>query len=845
MAFFKKKDKHEDIDPSLLTEDDFYIGAKKAGENVRKAHSLTADEIQGTDDITYIAPEENPLEALRKKMLSRQEAHEEAPAEEEFKSFFNIDSSFLDDSKNNDDIEMSQEPVFEIFAEEKEDSLPSADQDNDKIDPEEQQEEEDSLLKNCLPFIMDGNNGEYVPDSGPSYTLDSVASILGMEEEEEKDSPINTEKTMVFSKIEDTGDLPDISDIDNKTKSPSSSDITYTSTMPVIIPDEMISATRDVDISEEIFQNKPNVVDLSMSETAVEEEYQSYQPEFEYNGKGDYKGTKIKLLKKRRSCFLKLLASVLSLVILGFFALPLFGDMMLSFSPTLAAFTCIAYLLAVIVNFDIFTSFTSLFSKRSKAEAGIALSVLISTVAIVLSLVNTLPGEIYYGIALMTVVSLVFRAYLCFRRCQYIYTNFLRISDDVPKYGIALIDDGPTTFAMARKAIDGDVLVAAPRRIGTVTDFIKNSTFDVDLEGRAKLLFYIGLGFSLLVGIAVGFYRNNFMSGAVTACIFTALFSPLTSLACSILPLSSAASHLNRYGAALTSLRTAKQIEAANACVIDCDTLFPKGSIKLSNMKVMAQNNLEDTIACACAITESIKSPLAPIFRTVMETNKTVKVPVADSIKYEERLGITGWVGNKRIFIGNRALMLAHEISVPDAEKDKKLMRDGYFPVYVACDGKACALLVLKYIPNPDIARELDRISAMGLTILVNNCDQNISEEMVCDYFDLYSDSVKIMSSSGVHMYKTAVSFEEKMNAGAVIRRSAAAMAATVYCANRVKRANAVLQIAHILSVVLGVIIFSYIVFGNAALYINGVYIALYQFACFLLSGIAYLFTKP
>jgi hypothetical protein len=132
----------------------------------------------------------------------------------------------------------------------------------------------------------------------------------------------------------------------------------------------------------------------------------------------------------------------------------------------------------------------------------------------------------------------------------------------------------------------------------------------------------------------------------------------------------------------------------------------------------------------------------------------------------------------------------------------------------------------------------------MGLTILINNCDQNISEEMVCDYFDLYSDSVKVMSSNGVHMYRNAANYQENMNAGAVVRGNAAGMAATVYAANKVKKANALLQICHMISVVLGVILFCYIIFGNPT-YVNLVYVALYQIICFFISAIAFLFTKP
>ncbi len=840
MGFFNKKNKDHDVDFALLDNDDLYIKAKQAVPP--KSHSLTTEEILGNDTTVHNEKTESPLEALRKKMQSKPSAQKPDNKEIETDTFpanFHINSDFLN----------QEEPKKQSPTEEKKEEVKQPPISQASTAKKEAPKSSDSLLESCLPFIMDGNNGSYVPDDKPAYTLDSVASILGLEEKEEtlkkeskpkaeikKEAP---EKTTVFPAINDSAPLHN--DFDTNKKAASGHTVSFTGTIPVIIPDEMITST--IDIPKVTVQSKPPI-DLTMSEETVEEEYNAFAPAFEYQSKADRKRIASRLLSERRSRFLKFILTLFSLLILGIFALPAFSDLMITFSPTLAVFTSISFVIAVLCNIDIFVSLLSLSSKRTSAESGIALTVLFAIFSILLSFINGADGKNYYGMALMAVLALVFRAYFRFSRSQYIYTNFKRLSADTKHYGITLIDDAPTTFAMARKAIDGDILIAAPKRTQLITNFVKNSTFDVDFDGRARLFFIIGLITSVVLGIALGYYKSDFASGVTTAALFSAIFAPLTSLACSIMPLSSAASHLNRYGAALTGIRAAKQIEAANACVIDCDALFPKGTIKLSDMKVLNQNNLEDTIACACAITESIKSPLAPIFREVMETNTSVNIPVADSIKYEDRLGLTGWVGNKRIFIGNRALMLAHEIAVPDAEKDKRLMREGYFPVYVACNGKAFALLVLKYIPNPDIAKELDKISAMGLTILVNNCDQNISDEMICDYFDLYSDSVKIMSGSGVHMYKTAVAPTESMNAGAYLRGGAAALAATVYCANRVKRANALLQISHIISIILGFIIFAYVIFGNTS-NLTGTYVALYNIICFSLSSVIYLFSKP
>ena len=98
-------------------------------------------------------------------------------------------------------------------------------------------------------------------------------------------------------------------------------------------------------------------------------------------------------------------------------------------------------------------------------------------------------------------------------------------------------------------------------------------------------------------------------------------------------------------------------------------------------------------------------------------------------------MGISGWVNDRRVFVGNRDLLLAHGFSgLPPAELDKKIMRKGYFPAYIASDNILCALLVVKYEPDENIAYEIQRLANTGTTILVDNCDPNINSKMLADY---------------------------------------------------------------------------------------------------------------
>ena len=98
-------------------------------------------------------------------------------------------------------------------------------------------------------------------------------------------------------------------------------------------------------------------------------------------------------------------------------------------------------------------------------------------------------------------------------------------------------------------------------------------------------------------------------------------------------------------------------------------------------------------------------------------------------------MGISGWIGERTILIGNRNLMQGHNIPAPSASVDQKILRAGYFPVYIAVDSVPCLLFVVKYDVDPAIAHELRVLCNTGMTVVVDPKDPNTSSAMLCDYF--------------------------------------------------------------------------------------------------------------
>lgn len=263
------------------------------------------------------------------------------------------------------------------------------------------------------------------------------------------------------------------------------------------------------------------------------------------------------------------------------------------------------------------------------------------------------------------------------------------------------------------------------------------------------------------------------------------------------------------------------------------------------DMKVLSPNNLEQTIFNAAAVTTSIKSPLGHVFRRIARTSDDYVLPPADSVKYENRLGISGWVGDHSLLIGNRTLMETHGVTVPSIEVDKKILRNGYFPVYVASDGRPCALLIVGYENREDITDELHRLCNTGVTLLIENCDSNVNEEMLCDYFGLHPDFVKIMQSGSVRKYREKTEYSESVSAKAAYDGSACGIASIVTAAIKVKKLTTAMTVLHIICMIAGLAAaVALVVAGNSALF-TPLNILLYLLASAILVCVASLFLRP
>lgn len=715
-----------------------------------------------------------------------------------------------------------------------------------------------SLLKRCMPYIYDEEGVSQV-DTKPDYVLESVEDIIRSAEQraEERiaekykftDANGNTIKNIT---VETPATAPTPSSAEEKSQAkpteatipvslPTAADILFDdfsgkktvvtenssvttaysqlTNLQTGIPDIVSSSTNVIpsvptakmDTMEDIvshtrpinIKDAPAIKPTKSISISINTDDEIPEVQDDYRSVDDTRRIGMKLKKNRRSAFSSLVVSVFATIVSAIFAFIIPHNLFeeAPFVPCLVQFSLLTF--STFASFGIFSSFKGIFTKKTSAAAPVSLGV---SAMLLFMLYGLIFGLYPCDPALLAILSLTAYNYFAYKRASSVLDGFRIVASKKEKKALALIDNQVTTSSMARSSIEGEVLAAGVKRTSILTNYIRFSSCDAAFGGHLGIVLtifsIISFVFSLIVGVSHQSFKDSFEALSLMLCLFA---MPTYALA-EFLPHSDLAARLYKLGAMICGKYSAARIEQCNAVVISSEELFPAGSIELYSMKPLGANNIDKTLNAAASVAAAIKSPLFSALRQYVDPSENRTA--ADTVKYEENLGISGWVGDDHIFIGNRTLMEAHGIKVPSLEVDRKILHRGFFPVYVAVGQRACALLIVKYNPDRKVRRDLVRLVNAGMTLLIDNCDSNITAQMLSDYYAIYPDCIKIMDAKGSHNYKTTVNFSEYYSAHAAFLGKAHGYFAIISGALKLRTVSNVMYALHIVLSALILVVF-------------------------------------
>ncbi len=441
--------------------------------------------------------------------------------------------------------------------------------------------------------------------------------------------------------------------------------------------------------------------------------------------------------------------------------------------------------LAMLVNFKTFAASVRLCYGQKTIDVIPAASALASLIYAAVTVSNS--SHLSLILVPAAASALAFNELGHSARFSSVISGFSRIATSNRKKAVTLHDCDNLAKNIAGREIEGDVLLASTKKTTVVDGFINNS-FAPNLFDRKFLFAAVAAAAAAVAALVFGYLKTGSFAKAAVFIPFAlcAANIPVFSLT-SALPIKKLAhSFSEECGGAFGGCRAIDSLSECNAVALDAIDLFPKGTVILSKMHILGMNEIDKTLIRAAALSVEAESPIGAMLKKLIGDD--VKVfPEVETFKYEKGMGVSGWVDGMNILVGNRDLMIGHNIKLPPVSVDNKILTAGFFPVYIACDQNPCALLIVKYMPNERVAFDLQNACRLGVSVFVRSTDPNVTSQMIADYFGVYDDCVSVMSKPAAEMYVDSAEYSERCAAPAAFLGSSHALLKLVNASCAVK----------------------------------------------------------
>lgn len=331
------------------------------------------------------------------------------------------------------------------------------------------------------------------------------------------------------------------------------------------------------------------------------------------------------------------------------------------------------------------------------------------------------------------------------------------------KYAVAAADDSPVAadLRVASGSQNSKISYVVPVR--HLDSYFQNACRDDScslMMSRVYPYFLIACIATGLIGALRGALSGSgfFSAGLSAMCASLVACVPITGLLCMEIPLCRAVKAQLSKGALLNGWNAVEKFGDTDTLALNTTDLFPRGSIRVRKAVTLSEMSIPQVTAAAASVVIASGGCLAEVFSSLIEDEKNL-IGNADSITYENEMGISGWVNEKRILVGNRSMMETHRVIIPGGglarldEFEAMKKRPGHQVLYVAVNNRMEGVFLLEYKASNAIRNALVQLISDGTNIMVYTCDANINVRLLTDVFDIPSRYISILDNDGSRVY--------------------------------------------------------------------------------------------
>lgn len=559
----------------------------------------------------------------------------------------------------------------------------------------------------------------------------------------------------------------------------------------------------EIDSQQDKIKQRVNKREQTQNESVEEvQEYESVQAVFDddtddYESLDDAARLKKEILNKRHGLALRMILTIILTGLMVVFNNSFFALNNLDFENIPNIINLVLLIATMAVNYQ---SFACLFKKEFDSDCCASASGIVVLVQSVVSLF-VFDGK---GAGVGVLAGLAYCACLVARRavCSATLKSLCIAATNETKYAVNMMDDPRESGEIVGGLTDDEACLCYSVKSVNVKGILKNWSRMTPTDKKAGTAAIVALTVAVVAALAAHFilhFEVEYVLSvfSITFCLTAA---PTLFLPCS-LPTKIMTDSLRYYDCTVGGWNAAEALSECNTIVLKASDLFPAGSVVLHKMNPLSANRIDSSIAKAAALTIKAESPLANIFKDIVR-DQLHDLPVIEDIKYENKLGLSGWIGNECILIGNRTLMENHNVKTPSIDSERMILSAGYKPVYLAIDGKPCILFVVHYSADSGVKFELCRLCNTGVKVVVDTTDPNVTKQLLCDRFDLLDEDIDIITRSGRNKLRQKTAPQESANGFAVYKDKSSGLLAILSSAIRIMSVKTAMYIMHIIGII-------------------------------------------
>lgn len=685
---------------------------------------------------------------------------------------------------------------------------------------------------------------------------EALVASLNQKLKEQREKNIAEERTLTLSDIENEKAVPPRSlNIDYDKKVIDTSILPKTDPVQAVREAEALAARKKRRVSNFMLQDIDDELDENEEEEDADEDEDEEDEIIDLDDETvivDRLGKAGKGLAGRLTILLLLTAAAAVAAIFYFFkidSVPILSELI---KPDIFLYT---NLTIGILSFGACSSvITNGFSRLIKGKPDGDTLCSIAHIGALLAIIMYLAETNYLAMNRSFSYLLVSMIALCFNTVSKLCTvsaaknNFRFISGDSEKYFVEYTD-GEDAEQLARGAVDGFPVVASMRKTEMLCDFII-STYCEDASDRlSRVLTPVTLGLSVIGG-AIGFFAENGNTNIMNqwsfaATVFSAVLcmgATFTGALIVMLPMLSASRKTGQRRAAILGCSAAEDFSDVNSALVDAKTLFPTGSVSVRNMYYNKNGSngspaitLDEAIIFGASLAVASDSILADPMFNMLNYQPALLKKVSNCV-YESGLGVSGWIGSRRLLMGTREHMKSHGIAVPDSKKVSGLNQFGDEVVYLSVAGEVCMLFFVSLSANPQVKEQVRRLARNGVSLLIKTVDGALSEGAVSELFDIDPENVRILPAETHDIFEEHTKYAGKGSAAVSCDGTFSSLASAITGAKALNERIKLGCIMEIFGIALGILlVFIFALFKNYA-FLNSFWIVAYNVVWLILT---------